>query len=264
VPGYIDIGANLTHDSFAPDLEQVLDRAHDVGIKKIVVTGASEEGSVAAHQLAQQQRGFLYATAGVHPHHASDYSAETDSVLRDLLRSDEVVAVGETGLDTFRNFSPIADQQKAFEKQLEIAAEIKKPLFMHQRESHERFMAILSDYLPSLGKGVVHCFTDSKEALNDYLDAGLYIGITGWICDERRGLLLRELVRHIPLDRMMIETDAPYLLPRDLKPKPKSRRNEPYQLAHISQVIAGCIGVDEEPFRAAVHETTNDFFAWPC
>lgn len=234
----IDIGANLTHDSFDRDRDAVLQRARAAGVVSQIVTGASLEHSEKALALALQYPGELFATAGVHPHHASDYTAQCDAQLRQLCQHPEVVAAGECGLDYFRDFSPRPDQQRAFEMQLQLAVDLNKPLFLHQRDAHADFMAVMAGFQSQLPRAVVHCFTGSKQELYDYLDQGWYIGITGWICDERRGAHLRELVAAIPADRLMVETDAPYLLPRTLKPMPKDRRNEPAFLPHIVQEIA--------------------------
>ena len=234
----IDIGANLTHESFRPDLDRVLERARAHGVAQMIVTGASAAGSRMALALAQAHPDVLYATAGVHPHHAIDYDDATDVLLRELVRSDAVRAVGETGLDYHRNFSPAAAQVSAFERQLAIAVGCGKPLFLHQRDAHADFMAVMKGFEGRLGAVVVHCFTGTRTEMADYLDAGWHIGITGWLCDERRGTHLRELVREIPADRLMIETDSPYLLPRTVRPQPSHRRNEPMYLAHIVEELA--------------------------
>ncbi len=236
--GLIDIGANLTHESFRHDLDNVLERARAAGVGQIVVTGASEQGSRDALTLASRFPDFLYATAGLHPHHASEYTAETDELFRHLLSDARVRAVGETGLDYFRDLSPRTAQIFAFEKQLEIALDCGKPLFLHQRDAHEDFLACMHNVRDRTGAVVVHCFTGEKPELFDYLDRDWHIGITGWICDERRGQHLRELVKHIPPNRLMIETDSPYLMPRTLTPKPSHRRNEPAFLAHIAEEVA--------------------------
>ena len=223
----VDIGANLSHESFGHDLPAVLERARAHGVARMVVTGASHEGSEQALALAQAHPGVLYATAGVHPHHAVDYDDATDARLRELALQPAVRAVGETGLDYHRNYSPREVQLQVFERQLRIAAELGKPLFLHQRDAHAEFLALLKRYRPRVPAAVVHCFTDTREALRDYLALDCHIGITGWICDERRGTHLREIVREIPANRLMLETDAPYLLPRTVRPQPSHRRNEP-------------------------------------
>lgn len=256
----VDIGANLTHESFRPDFDQVLERARARGVVQMMVTGASAAGSRMALSLAQSHPGLLFATAGVHPHHAIDYDDATDALLRELALSDCVKAIGETGLDYHRNYSPKAAQIEAFERQLEIAAGCAKPLFLHQRDAHADFMSVMNSFDGQLGKVVVHCFTGTREEMVDYLDAGWHIGITGWLCDERRGTHLRELVREIPADRLMIETDSPYLLPRTVTPKPSHRRNEPMYLRHIVEELARDRGEEVEVTSANATATSRAFF----
>jgi TatD DNase family protein len=256
----IDIGANLTHESFAHDLDAVLQRADDQGVQRLVVTGASRDGSEHALALARRYPGRLHATAGVHPHHAIDYDEATDARLRELATQAEVCAVGETGLDYHRNYSPREVQLDVFERQLRIAADTGKPLFLHQRDAHADFLALLARYRDRVPAAVVHCFTDSREALHDYLALDCHIGITGWICDERRGSHLREFVREIPANRLMIETDAPYLLPRTIRPKPAHHRNEPMYLRHICEEIARDRGEPAAVTAANSTATARAFF----
>ena len=256
----VDIGANLTHESFRHDLADVLARARAHGVARIVVTGASAGGSRDALALAQQHPGVLFATAGVHPHHASDFHAETEALLREYHATAEVKAVGETGLDYHRNFSPRAAQLFAFERQLQLAIDCGKPLFLHQRDAHKDFVACMDNVRGRIGRAVVHCFTGERDELVDYLDRDWFIGITGWICDERRGAHLRDLVKLIPADRLMIETDAPYLLPRDLKPKPSHRRNEPMYLAHVCAAVAAARGEDVETTARQTTANASRFF----
>ncbi len=259
----IDIGANLTHDSFDDDRDDVIQRAVKAGIEQFVITGSSEQGSLDALKLAQEYPGIMYATAGVHPHHASEYSQRVNQVLADLLKREPVVAVGECGLDYFRNFSPVDAQKHAFAAQLELAAASNMPVFLHQRDAHDDFMAILSPAMQTITHGVAHCFTGTATMLREYLELGLYIGITGWICDERRGAELQEIVSEIPLNRLMLETDAPYLLPRSLKPRPKSRRNEPHYLQEVLRVVAQCMGHSEIDVAVATTENAIQFFNLP-
>jgi TatD DNase family protein len=237
----IDIGINLGHDSYDADREAVLARAYAAGVAQLIVTGSSLASTVQAIALARAHPQRLFATAGVHPHHANELSAERLGELRELARAPQVVAVGECGLDYFRNYSPHAAQQEAFHRQLTLAQELGKPLFLHQRDAHADFVAILREHAPAW-RGVAHCFTGSAEELRGYLALGLAIGITGWICDERRGTHLVELMPLIPPERLLLETDGPYLLPRDLQPKPASRRNEPAYLAHIAAAVARARG----------------------
>ena len=259
----IDIGANLTHDSFDRDRDAVLQRARDVGVARMIVTGASREHSPKALALAQAHPGLLSATAGVHPHHAIEYTDECDAEMRALHAHPEVVAVGETGLDYFRDFSPRPAQRKAFERQLQIGVDTGKPLFLHQRDAHADFLAIMKDFDGRLGPAVVHCFTGTREELFDYLDRDWHIGITGWLCDERRGAHLRDIVKNIPANRLMVETDAPYLLPRTLRPMPKDRRNEPAFLPHIVEELARDRGEDVAVTAANASATARAFFRLP-
>lgn len=256
----IDIGLNLTHESFRKDLDAVLARAHAAGVSQMVVTGTTLAASRHAESLAGRHPGVLFATAGVHPHHADEWTPETAAQLTQLAARPQVVAVGEMGLDFYRDFSPRRAQEYAFEAQLELAADLGLPAFMHEREAHARFVAILAGQRDRLRGAVLHCFTGSDEELAACLDLDLHVGITGWICDERRGLHLRDLVPRIPLDRLMIETDAPYLLPRDLKPRPRDRRNEPMYLPHILETVARCLGLPAAAVAEATTRTARTFF----
>lgn len=255
----IDIGANLTHESFEPDLDEVLERAKQESVQQMIVTGASPQGSLDAIKLAENYP-QLFATVGVHPHEAELWNDDIDKQHRELCKHEQVVAVGECGLDYFRDFSPRDKQRYAFEAQLNIACEVQKPLFLHQREAHEDFLPILEKYRSDLSDVVVHCFTGEEHEMQAYLKLNCYIGITGWICDERRGHHLREFINQIPADRLLIETDAPYLLPRDIRPKPKTRRNEPMWLKHIAEVIAECLGKPVEQLANEIFENSQRFF----
>lgn len=257
----IDIGANLTHDSFDRDRDQVIRDALQSGVAGMVVTGSTVEESIKAAELSKRYPHYLCSTAGVHPHYSRDLDASGIQRLKELFNRDQhIVAVGECGLDHFRNFSTPEQQRGAFLAQLDIAADNQKPVFLHQRDAHEEFKEILTDYRDRLSRAVAHCFTGSEKELKDYLDLDLYIGITGWICDERRGHHLRDLIPMIPKDRLMIETDAPYLLPRDLRPKPKTRRNEPKHLPHIARVVAESAGVPVEDLSLQTRQNTEQFF----
>ena len=248
----IDIGANLTHPAFRDDLPQVLQRARDAGVSTIIVTGTTVEESRKALEL-----GF-YATAGVHPHHARDCNSATIESIRELAGHPRVVAIGECGLDFNRNYSPHPDQERWFLKQIELGLEIGKPLFLHSRDAYPRFAEILKSN--SVHQAVAHCFTGEKQELHAYLDLGLYIGITGWICDERRGRHLLELVREVPRDRLLLETDSPYLTPRDMQPQPKARRNEPAFLPHILRTVARALGRPAEEIAAETTRNAKQLF----
>jgi TatD DNase family protein len=256
----VDIGANLADKAFRADLPAVLARAAEAGVEAILVTGTSAAVSRRAREIAVERRQGpaprLFATAGVHPHQARSASREIYREIEDLIARPEVVAVGECGLDYDRDFSPRPDQRACFEAQLEIASQVQKPVFLHERAAHEDFAALLGRWRPKLQGGVVHCFTGERRALERYLDLDLHVGITGWICDERRGTELRDLVRFVPEGRLLVETDAPYLLPRDLDragARHARGRNEPALVAHVARAVAAC---RREPFEALAAHTT--------
>ncbi|HZM36774.1 MAG TPA: TatD family hydrolase [Burkholderiales bacterium] len=252
----IDIGANLTHSAFRDDLGEVLARARQAGVDTVIVTGTTVAESLVASEIAEKHA--LYATAGVHPHHARDCNDATVPALRRIAEHPRVVAIGECGLDFNRNYSPHPDQEKWFVAQLELGLSLGRPLFLHSRDAHPRFSQIIHSYKPPLA--VAHCFTGGKEELHAYLDLGLYIGITGWICDERRGKPLLALLRDIPADRLLLETDAPYLTPRDMRPQPKARRNEPAFLPHVLNAVARALGRAPEEVAAETTRNARHFF----
>lgn len=256
-----DVGANLANKAFRNDLAAVLERARNASVTRVVVTGTSEEVSRAAFQLTGRDTIELYSTAGVHPHHASTWSSRAAGTLRALARETRVVAIGECGLDYDRDFSPRPAQRQCFEEQLELAAELGLPVFLHERAAHADFLAILARKRSELTRAVVHCFTGTESELRAYLDLDLHIGITGFLCDERRGVHLRSLVAIIPPERLMIETDAPYLLPRTLVKKPENRRNEPAFLTEVLEQLALAVGRPAALVAEQTTATARRFFA---
>lgn len=262
----IDIGVNLTNSSFAGKHQDILDRAEAAGVRQMLLTGTSLAGSEEALELCQQldesaQR--LFSTAGVHPHDASHWSSDSQRQLRHLLEQPRVRAVGECGLDFNRDFSPRAQQEKVLEEHLALAVELQLPVFLHERDANQRLLEILRNYRDHLSAAVVHCFTGEQRALFSYLDLDLHIGITGWICDERRGTHLHPLVRDIPRGRLMLESDAPYLLPRTLRPKPKSGRNEPAYLPEVLREVAVHRAESEDDLAAHTTACARAFFGLP-
>jgi TatD DNase family protein len=258
----IDIGINLAHDSFDSDREAVIERAYAAGVEQMIVTGSTLASSRQAMTLAAEHPGRLFATAGVHPHYAGELTTQSLGELAEIARDARIVAVGECGLDYYRDLCPRAVQRAAFHRQLELARTLGKPVFLHQRDAHEDFAAILREH-GAAWSGVAHCFTGHAAELHAYLGLGLAIGITGWICDERRGAHLVPLVAQIPAGRLLLETDGPYLLPRDLKPKPASRRNEPAYLAHVAQAVAGARGEPAATLAAASTAAARGLFGLP-
>ena len=262
----IDIGVNLTHPTFASAPAAVVERARAAGVTQLVLTGTSLDESEAALKLCRaldETRQHLFSTAGVHPHDASHWTADSASQLSALLSEPEVRAVGECGLDFNRDFSPRPQQERALEAQLQLAVELQQPVFLHEREASERLVAILRPFRDQLKAAVVPCFTGDKRALYAYLDLDLHIGITGWICDERRGTHLHPLVKDIPEGRLMLESDAPYLLPRSLRPKPRSGHNEPAYLPEVLREVARHRGESEASLAAHSTACARSFFGLP-
>ena len=260
----VDIGFNFTSSAFRKDEDAVIERAKHAGVKHFVITGSDVEESEQAATLASKYEGMV-STAGVHPHLAKNWQQDSYSRLKILAKCKQVVAIGEAGLDYNRNYSAPEQQRIAYEAQLELAAELGMPIFLHERDAHKDFAQILTAHRAQLSDVVVHCFTGSDEELDQYIDLDCHIGITGWICDERRGHHLHESIKNIPANRLMIETDAPYLLPRDLPkdlyPKPDGRRNEPAYLPHILSTVAKCRNVSVEQTAQETTQTAKDFFS---
>jgi TatD DNase family protein len=250
---WIDIGVNLTNKRFNKDLAAVIERARAVGVVQQIVTGTSVGASQRAADLAAEHG--LRSTAGVHPHDAKTLDAGGLATIGTLAERAEVVAIGECGLDYDRDFSPRPKQREAFAEQLDLAVQLKMPVFLHERAAHADFIDILRPRMAQLPAAIVHCFTGDGATVRAYLNLGAHIGITGWICDDRRADDLRACVDQIPLDRLLVETDAPYLTPRDLRPKPKGGRNEPAFLPHVGATVARYVGVD--PSTLAEHTTAN-------
>ena len=251
----IDVGANLTDSQFTPDLEAVLDRASKANLKSILVTGTSVPGSQDAYALASKYSSLLYSTAGVHPHDAKNCDTSTIEDLKHLLNMKKVVAVGECGLDYDRNYSPPEIQRLWFEQQLSLADAVNKPVFIHERSAFKDVHQMLRQH-PNV-RALIHCFTGTQDELDAYLQAGYSIGITGWVCDDKRGSTLQSIVKRIPLDRLMIETDAPYLKP---KKAPGKSRNEPCHLKFVAEKLSQCMDVPVEEVITATHDNAKAFF----
>jgi len=257
---FIDIGANLTDQSFDHDRETVIENAFDKGLEKIIVTSSSIKDTKKSISLAKKYPGKLWATAGIHPHNAELTEKSFEQDLSVLIHHDEVIALGECGLDYFRNFSSQETQKIVFEKQLILSTELQLPLFLHQRDAHDDFLSMLKEFCTFPVKGVAHCFTGTKEQLKSYLDAGLYIGITGWICDSRRNIDLLDAIKYLPKDRLLIETDAPYLMPRLLAKQLGTRRNEPQFLGEIAKELAIHMQIDIGEISDLTRQNAKNLF----
>lgn len=255
----IDIGVNLTNKRFDKDRTELIARANEIGVEQLIITGTNVDESKQALVLCQSYQlqfpNTLFATAGVHPHDADGVCDNYLLELAQLAKQPFVKAIGECGLDFNRNFSSADKQVKVFKAQIQLATQLGMPLFLHQRDAFTDWFELLKPFVDQVPAMVSHCFTGNREELEQCIDVGMYIGITGWICDERRGQLLQDIVSLIPLNRLLIETDAPYLTPRTINPKPKSNRNEPSYLPYIVEKIANITALD--PNEIACQTTIN-------
>ena len=261
---YIDIGINLTNKQFQNDTDDVVQDALDADVSQMILTGTSIRNSEESAKIARQYPGVLYATAGIHPHDAKSFDAQSISKLRNLLKQKQVVSVGECGLDFDRDFSPRNVQETCYKAQLELAIEVQKPLFLHERAAFTKFMNVTKDYLPQLPKAVVHCFTGTLQEAKTYLDNGFYLGFTGAISDTKRFAHLKEVIQYVPLDRLMIETDAPFMLPKNvpnsLLKKYHERRCEPAFLPYVAGTIAQFKGITLAKVAEETTRNSKSFF----
>ena len=257
---YIDIAVNLIGSALEKNSDDIIQRAVAQGVSPLIVIGSNLAESELAIACSVEYPQHLYCTAGTHPHHASEWDQASTDKLRLLAASPKVVAIGECGLDYNRDFSPRPKQRDEFEAQLDLAIELQLPVLMHERDAHDDFLSIVKERRSELCGALLHCFTGNRESMEAYLELDLHLGITGWVCDERRGAELAELVCDIPDNRILIETDSPYLLPRSMRPKPKSSKNEPQYLPYIAQYIATLRDQDPADFAEKAYRNSVDFF----
>ena len=271
----VDICVNLANSQFNDDRAELLTRSKLEQVDQLILTATDLnsaswlQGFIRNNTHKSHLWPQLYCTAGVHPHDAQELLSQDNwqQQLKTLVQANEVVAVGETGLDFFRNFSSQAAQREVFEYQIELACKIEKPLFVHDRESDGAVLQQLANF-SNLPATVIHCFTGTRDELTNYLDAGFYIGITGWVADPKRGVTLRELVADIPLSRLLIETDAPFLKPHNIvtpdlysiqKNKYK-RRNEPAYLPFVLDAITSVRKESKEEIAVATSHNAHQIF----
>ena len=255
-----DIACNFTSERFDKDLDEVINRAIANKITRFGLICSQMSDVNKLLKIYEQYSKNMFYTIGVHPHHANEINDDYLKKLKDEITTNNPHAIGETGLDFFRNLSTYEEQIYAFEEQIKIAIDTNKPLFLHQRDSHDDFIKILRKYSSDISKAVVHCFTGTQEQLDDYLELDFYIGVTGWICDEKRNVELRKTIKNIPLEKLMIETDCPYLIPKNLVEKPKNNRNEPSNLNHIINEIAELMEIDIDILRKQTFVNTINYF----
>ena len=256
-----DIACNFSSNRYDNDLDEVIKNAKNNNVTKFLVVSASINDVDKVYSIYQKYRSDCFFTVGTHPHHANEINSESMKKMRILVKDLKPCSVGETGLDFFRNLSTLEEQIFAFEEQIKLSIEFNKPLFLHQRDAHDEFIKIIMKYKNDINKAVVHCFTGTQKQLDSYLNLGFYIGLTGWICDERRNVELRKSIKNIPLDKLMIETDSPYLIPRNLIIKPKNNRNEPSYLPHIAKEIADIINIDLSKLIDITYKNSISFFS---
>ena len=256
---FIDIGINLTNKQFNNEHNEIINLALATGVHFMILTGTSIRGSKESAEIARNYQDVLFSTAGIHPHDAKSFNSESINELRKLLKQNHVVSVGECGLDFDRDFSPRPIQEKCYRAQLELSIEMNKPLFLHERAAFKRFNEITDEYLSKLPKAVVHCFTGTLEEAKTYLDKGFYLGFTGAISDTNRFKHLEEVIKYVPLDRMMIETDAPFMLPKNM-PRMQNRRNEPSFLPYVAQTIAHLKKISISEVADETTEVARNFF----
>jgi len=255
-----DIACNFSSERFDKDLDEVINRAIANKITKFGLICSRISDLNKLLKIYQQYSKSMFYTIGVHPHHANEINDGYLKKLKDVIATNNPHAIGETGLDFFRNLSTYEEQIYAFEEQIKIAIYTNKPLFLHQRDSHDDFIKILKKYSSDISKAVVHCFTGTQQQLDDYLELDCYIGVTGWICDKKRNVELRKTIKNIPLEKLMIETDCPYLTPKNLVEKPKNNRNEPTNLNHIINEIAVLMEIDIDILRKQTFKNTINYF----
>ena len=259
--GFIDIACNFTHDSFKHNLDEVLNNAEQAGVDKFVLLCASLADIDPIKVIQNNTPEKFFISAGIHPHHATEILEINYDALFNKLKSINPNAIGETGLDYFRNISPPDIQKKSFGMHIEIAKELNLPLYLHQRDAHSDFIRIIKENISNFPKFVVHCFTGTQAELDEYLELGAYIGLTGWICDAKRNIDLRKSIKNIPIEKMMIETDSPYLIPKNLMFKPKKNINEPKYLPHIANEICELTGYELEELKLATSNNAIKFFS---
>ena len=248
-----DIGANLTSRQFSQDLDVVLNDSLTAGVEKICITSSNLDDVKNAKKISEKYKN-LYYSVGFHPHNAKDFKIEFLKDMSVYLNDPKAICLGEMGLDFNRNFSSKEEQILCFESQLSLANSISKPLFLHQRDAHEEFLSVLDNHKFNQ-KLIVHCFTGNLSELEDYLKRDFYIGITGWVCDLKRGKELRECINQIPEDKLLIETDSPYLSPRK-----KIRRNEPKFLIDVAEEVATLRNETKESIINSSYENSLNFF----
>jgi TatD DNase family protein len=253
-PVFFDSHAHLDDKKYNPDRHEMLLRAKEKGISQIVNVGYDLPSSRRSVALAEKYD-FIYAAVGIHPHDASEADEKTLQEIRRLAGNSKVVAIGEMGLDYYRDLSPRDIQQKVFRQQIKMALELGKPIIVHDRDAHGDIMRILKEEDASKAGGVLHCFSGSLEMAKECLKMGFYISVAGPVTFSN-ARKLKEIATEIPINRLLIETDAPYLTPEPHRGK----RNESAFVAYVGECIAALRGIPIEELAKAATENTKRCF----
>lgn len=252
---YYDIGLNLFCRQF-PNPEKIIEEADKNGVS-CILTGTDMKENRHIHEFVKTHN--VFGTAGIHPHNADRVKQEDFDLMEQILSENEkIVAVGECGLDYDRMFSSKENQIRCLEKHIVLAEKLNMPLFLHERSAADDFVKRFKKHPDICGKSVVHCFTGDRTTLDKYLSMGFSIGITGWICDDRRAKELREAVRLIPLDRILVETDAPYLTPKNVPGL--ERTNVPQNISYVVKDLAKYMNVAEDELTENAKKNTERVF----
>ena len=255
----IDIGANLLDKKLFQNIDTIIQNCKSNNIEKIIITSSHINDTREAIEFMQKEPDMFFTTVGFHPHNAKDYEDQYYDEMNNLCKFPQVKAIGECGLDYRRNYSNPVDQIYCFRRHLDLACINNLPMFLHEREAHNDFLMLLKEYIHKIENVVVHCFTGTKKDLKNYLDLGCYIGITGWVTDPKRGMHLHDIIKYIPADKLMIETDSPYLLPFNYPIKNK-KYNEPCNLIYILDAISQILKKDKTVLANEIYTNTNNFF----
>jgi len=252
-----DSHCHLDDKAYVKDIAQVIERAHRNGVAQMMTVGVNRKTAARAVSLAESNPG-IYAAVGFHPHDAAQCSSEVLNFLIRLAKCPKVKAWGEIGLDYNRMYSPQKDQERWFIRQLEIADELGLPIIFHERDSNGRFIEILKIHLKKEQRGVIHCFSGTPNELQSYLSLGFYIGITGIVTLKERGANLRKMLLQIPAERLLVETDAPYLTPAP--EKKHARRNEPAFVKSVLRKLAEVRNEEPDQLAQIIWENTCSLY----
>jgi TatD DNase family protein len=257
---YIDIGVNLMGKQFDSDREEIVKKSLTAGVGMILTGTDLKSDKAAVNYVKKQKKEYLWCTCGIHPHNADQWNSQYQKEMETLIQTNRshIIALGEAGLDYDRMFSTKENQKRCFSDILDMAETMELPLFLHERSAEQDFLKMMKMHRGVCKRSVVHCFTGSKETAYRYLQLGCFIGLTGWICDHRRNKEVLEALKIIPLDRLMIETDAPYLTPLNIKGL--ERRNVPENIKYVADKIAEVKGIDVEDVKRITLANTRRFF----